>query len=71
MDSVLRGVAVVLEVLVLTGIIYCILAAVKLAAHDFGVAPKYGRPIVLFMVAAGIILVAFFATHLSLFYPSY
>ncbi|MBM4462822.1 MAG: hypothetical protein FJ012_05730 [Chloroflexi bacterium] len=72
MDGALRGIAIFLEVLVLTAILYCILNAVRLAAFDFGIAQKkYNRPIVLILVAAGIILVIFFATHLSLFYPSY
>lgn len=71
MDSALRGIAVFLEVLVLTAVLYCILNAVRLAAFDFGIAPKYNRPIVLILTAAGTILVVFFATHLSIFYPSF
>lgn len=72
MDSALRGIAVFLEVLVLTAILYCILNAVRLAAFDFGIAQKkYNRPIVLILTAAGTILVVFFATHLSIFYPSF
>jgi succinate dehydrogenase/fumarate reductase cytochrome b subunit len=71
-DGALRGIAIFLEVLVLTAILYCILNAVRLAAFDFGIAQKkYNRPIVLILTAAGIILVIFFTTHLSLFYPSF
>ncbi len=71
MDSALRGIAVFLEVLVLTAVLYCILNAVRLAAFDFGIVPKYNRPIVMILTAAGAILVVFFATHLSIFYPSF
>jgi len=71
MDAALRGLAIFLEVLILTGVIYCILSGVRLTAHDLGVANRYSRPIVLFLAAAGAILVVFFATHLSVFYPTY
>ena len=71
MDQALRAIAVFLEVMVLTGIIYCMLSGVRLAALDFGIASKYSRPIVMFLAAAGSILVVFFASHLSVFYPSY
>jgi hypothetical protein len=71
MDAALRGIAVFLEVVVLTGVLYCILSGVRLAVLDFGVAAKFSRPIVLILAAAGSILVVFFASHLSTFYPSY
>ncbi|RLC93915.1 MAG: hypothetical protein DRI39_04360 [Chloroflexi bacterium] len=71
MDAALRAIAVFLEVLVLTGIIYCVLNGVRLAALDFGIAQRFSRPIVLFLAAVGSLLVVFFASHLSIFYPSY
>jgi len=71
MDQALRAILVFFEVVVLTGIIYCILSGVRLAAHDFGIGLKYSKPIVLFLAAAGSILVVFFAAHLSVFYPSF
>lgn len=71
MDAALRAIMVSFEVVVLTGILYCILSGVRLAAFDFGVAPKYSKPIVLFLAAAASILVVFFVTHLSVFYPSF
>ena len=71
MDAALRAIMVFFEVVVLTGILYCILSGVRLAAFDFGVAAKYSKPIVLFLAAASSILVVFFVTHLSVSYPSF
>lgn len=71
MDQALRAVAIFLEVAVLAGILYCILAGVRLMALDLGIATKYSKPIVLFLAAAGSIVVIFFISHLSVFYPTY
>jgi len=71
MDQFLRVIAVLLEVLVLSAILYCILNGVRLALLDFGVGPKYSRAIVMTLAAAGSLLVVFFAAHLSIFYPAF
>ena len=68
-DQALRALAIFLEVLILTGVLYCALNGVRLILADFGIGPKYTKSIVMALTAAGCILVVFFATHLSTFYP--
>jgi succinate dehydrogenase/fumarate reductase cytochrome b subunit len=70
MDQFLRVVAIFLEVAVLSAILYCLLSGVRLILADLGIGPKYGKPIVMTLVAAGSILVVFFIAHLSTFYPT-
>lgn len=69
-DQVLRALAIILEVIILTGVLYCILNGARLILADFGIGPKYNKAIVMALVAAGCILVVFFASHLSTFYPT-
>ena len=69
-DQVLRVLAIILEVIILTGVLYCILNGARLILADFGIGSKYNRAIVMALVAAGCILVVFFASHLSTFYPT-
>jgi succinate dehydrogenase/fumarate reductase cytochrome b subunit len=69
-DQALRALAIFLEVVVLTGIIYCILNGARLILADFGIGPKYNKAIVMALVAVGGLLVVFFSTHLSTFYPT-
>lgn len=70
MDQALRVIAIFVEVMVIIGIIYCALNAVRLALFDFGIVLKYGKPIVMLLAAAGILLFAFFVDHLTVFYPT-
>jgi len=70
MDQALRVMAIFLEVIVITGIVYCALNAVRLILFDFGIELKYNKPIVLLLTAAGILLVVFFVNHLTVFYPT-
>ena len=65
----MRAIGIILEVLVLTGMIYCILNGVRLILADFGIGPKYDKPIIMFLAAAGSLLVIFFIAHLTTFYP--
>lgn len=69
-EQALRILAVFLEVLVLSGIAFCILNGVRLILSDLGIGPKYNKIIVMALATGGGILVVFFATHLSVFYPS-
>jgi succinate dehydrogenase/fumarate reductase cytochrome b subunit len=71
MDQFLRVIAILLEVLVLSAILYCLLNGVRLALLDFGVGPKYSKAIVMTLAAAGSLLVVFFIAHLSTFYPTF
>lgn len=71
MDIFIRAVAIVLEVLVLAGIVFCILWGVKLILAEFGIGPKYNRAILMALLVVGALLVVFFITHLTAFYPTY
>lgn len=69
-EQALRAFAIFLEVLVLTGVIFCIFNGVRLILADFGIGPKYNKAIIMTLTAVGCLLVVFFATHLSTFYPT-
>ncbi len=67
----LRVVAVLLEVLVLSGIILSILWGLKLLLVDLGINSKYNKAILMVLSVLFGILVFFFIMHLSAFYPVY
>ncbi|MFC1925307.1 hypothetical protein ACFLW2_01260 [Chloroflexota bacterium] len=69
-DQWLRVLAVFLEVLVLSGIVFSLLLGARLIMADFGIGPKYNKILAMALIASGCILVIFFSTHLSAFYPS-
>jgi len=71
MDIFLRTAAIILEVLVLASVIFCILWGVKLILVEFGVGSKYNRAILMALSVVGALLVIFFITHLTAFYPTY
>lgn len=71
MDVFIRTVAIILEVLVLAGIVGCILWCAKLILAEFGVGAKYNRAILMALTVVGALLVIFFVTHLTAFYPTY
>ncbi len=66
-----RTAAIVLEVLVLAGIVGCILWGVKLILAQLGVDSKYNKAILMALTVVGAMLVIFFITHLTAFYPTY
>ncbi len=70
MDIFLRTIAIIIEVLILAAITCAVLYGVRLTASDLGIAPKYGRAIVLALLAVGFIVVIFFIAHLTTFYPA-
>jgi succinate dehydrogenase/fumarate reductase cytochrome b subunit len=70
MDMWLRIIAIIVEVLLLAGITYAVLNGVRLTASDLGIGPKYGRAVVLALLAVGFIVVIFFIAHLITFYPA-
>jgi len=70
MDSFLRAVAVIVEVLILAGIIFVIFNGIRLVAFDVGANPKYNKMLILALSAVGAIVVAFFVAHLTTFYPT-
>ncbi len=69
MDTFLRIIAIIIEVLILTAITYAVFNGVRLAALDLGVKPRYNRMMVMALCAVGFILLIFFIAHLTTFYP--
>ena len=65
----MRAIAIVIEVLILMGGIYCLFLAARLTILDVGFHSKYDRFVrwTLGIVGGGIS--AFFIAHLTLFYP--
>jgi succinate dehydrogenase/fumarate reductase cytochrome b subunit len=70
MDIFLRTIAIIIEVLILTAITYALLNGVRLTASDLGIGPKYGKAVILALLAVGFIVVIFFIAHLTTFYPA-
>lgn len=69
MDVLLRVIAIIVEVLLLTAISYAILNGVRLAAFDLGLGGKFRKAITMALVVVGVIVVVFFIAHLTTFYP--
>ncbi|MGQ9509514.1 MAG: heterodisulfide reductase-related iron-sulfur binding cluster [Thermodesulfobacteriota bacterium] len=65
----MRPIAIVIEVLILTGVIYCLFLATRLTLLDIGFRQKYDRFIRWAFRMVGLALLSFFVAHLSLFYP--
>jgi len=69
MDTLLRIIAIIIEVLLLAAVTYAVLKGVKLAALNLGVGPKYSRAVTLALFAVGLIVLVFFIAHLTTLYP--
>jgi hypothetical protein len=65
----LRPIAIVIEVLILMGMIYCVFLAARLTILDVGFQPKYDRFLRWALGIVGAMISAFFIAHLTLFYP--
>ena len=65
----MRGIAIVIEVLVLMGVLYCLFLAARLTILDVGFQSKYDRFVKWGLGIVGIMISAFFVAHLTLFYP--
>ena len=70
MDILIRAVAILVEVLILSTTIFCLLWAVRLTIFDLGLKLKYKSMLTTALVAVGVICVVFFIVHLTAFYPS-
>ncbi|MBN1176666.1 MAG: hypothetical protein JXA51_03190 [Dehalococcoidales bacterium] len=70
MDTFLRTIAIIIEVLILAAITYAVFNGVRLTAFDLGIKPKYGKAIVLALLLVGFIVVIFFIAHLTSLYPA-
>ena len=69
MDTFLRIIAVILELIVIGAIFYHILYGVKIILLDMGMKEKYSRIIDVALFAVGSLAVTFLASHLITFYP--
>jgi succinate dehydrogenase/fumarate reductase cytochrome b subunit len=69
MDTFLRTIAIIIEVLLLAVIAYAVFRGVRLTVLDLGVKAKYGRAVSMALIAVGVILLVFFIAHLTTFYP--
>jgi hypothetical protein len=65
----LRTIAIVIEVLILMGVIYCLFLATRLTILDVGFDSKYDRFLRWTLRIVGAVVSAFFIAHLALFYP--
>ncbi len=65
----MRPVAIIIEVLILIGMIYCIFLSIRLTILDIGFRSKYDRFIKWALGMVGVAVSAFFIAHLILFYP--
>ena len=69
MDIVLRVIAIFIELVLLTAIIYSMLSGARLTVFDMGVGPKYHKMVTTALMMIGAIVVVFFIAHLTTFYP--
>jgi len=65
----LRAIAIVIEVLILMGVIYCLFLAARLTILDVGFDSKYDRFVRWVLGIVGAVVSVFFIAHLTLFYP--
>jgi hypothetical protein len=69
MESSLRPVTIVVEIIILMGVIYSLFLGVKLSALDFGLGEKYQRFVDWVFMIVGCLALVFFVAHLFAFYP--
>jgi hypothetical protein len=69
MESLLRPVVMIVEVIVLMGVIGSLFLGVKLTALDFGMEEKYKRFLCWVFMIMGCLALVFFIAHLVTFYP--
>jgi len=69
MTSLLRPVALIVEIIVLMGVIGSLFIGVKLTAFDFGVEEKYKKFLCWVFMIMGCLALVFFIAHLVTFYP--
>jgi len=67
--TIFRGLAIVVEVSVLTGLIYSIINGARLALFDYGLDDKFSYFIKFMVLIVVCIALVFFAAHLITFYP--
>ena len=70
MDILLRTIAITVEVAILASIIYCLLRGVWLTIFDLGIGAGYKKIVTVALTVAGVLIVVFFISHLTSFYPT-
>ena len=70
MDIFLKAIAIFIEVVLLTALLYYLLSGAWLTIFDLGLGKKYKRVIVTALIMVGCIVVVFFIVHLTSFYPT-
>ncbi len=69
MSILMRTIAILIEAMVLGGIIFSLMLAVKLMVFDLGVDTRYKRIVNVTLVIVGCIAATFVIVHLTKFYP--
>ena len=69
MDVFLRTIAIFIEVIILSALLYCLLKGAWLAIFDLGLGQKYKKAVAMALVAVGVIVAVFLIAHLTAFYP--
>jgi hypothetical protein len=70
MDIFLRAAAILVEILILSTIMFALLWAVRLIVFDLGLRPKYKKIVTVALVTGGALSLVFFVAHLITFYPT-
>ncbi len=70
MDTFLRALAIIVEILILAALIYALFRGVQLTVFELGLESKYKKIVVLALVLAGSAAIIFFIAHLISFYPT-
>jgi hypothetical protein len=69
MDIFLRVISIIIELAVLGGVFYFMLAGLRTMLFDLGVKREYSKIITIALIALGCILLTFLVSHLYTFYP--
>jgi len=69
-DTLLRAIAIFVEVLILSTVTFCLLFGVRIVLFDLGLRAKYKSMVNVALGAVAIIAVVFFIVHLTAFYPT-
>lgn len=66
----MRAIAIAIEAIILSGIMFSLFAGARLILLDLGLGVRYKRMITILLLVAGSMVVVFFIAHLTSFYPS-
>lgn len=69
MESFLRTIAIVIELIIIMGTIFTFFLGLRLALSDLGLNPRYQPFLRLALTTVWIMVMVFFVSHLILFYP--